>query len=55
MPRTASRSSAAGDDRRPVRDLPCRALMTEEWTRLEPGVLDAKWYVKGIGQVKEAT
>jgi hypothetical protein len=32
-----------------------RALMTEESTRLEPGVLDAKWYVKGIGQVKEAT
>ena len=21
--------------------------MTEEWTPLEPGVLDAKWYVKG--------
>jgi hypothetical protein len=32
-----------------------RALMTEEWTPLEPGVLDAKWYVRGIGQVKEAT
>jgi hypothetical protein len=32
-----------------------RALMTEEWTPLEPGVLDAKWYVKGIGEVKEAT
>jgi hypothetical protein len=32
-----------------------RALMTEEWTPLEPGVRDAKWYVKGIGQVKEAT
>ena len=32
-----------------------RALMTREWTRLEPGVVDAKWYVKGIGQVKEAT
>ena len=32
-----------------------RALMTEESTRLEPGVLDAKWYVEGIGQVKEAT
>jgi hypothetical protein len=31
------------------------ALMTEEWTPLEPGVRDAKWYVKGIGQVKEAT
>jgi hypothetical protein len=32
-----------------------RVLMTEEWTPLEPGVRDAKWYVKGIGQVKEAT
>ena len=32
-----------------------RALMSEEWTPLEPGVRDAKWYVKGIGQVKEAT
>jgi hypothetical protein len=32
-----------------------RALVTEEWTPLEPGVRDAKWYVKGIGQVKEAT
>jgi hypothetical protein len=32
-----------------------RALMTEEWTALEPGVRDAKWYVKGIGQVREAT
>jgi hypothetical protein len=31
------------------------ALLTEEWTPLEPGVRDAKWYVKGIGQVKEAT
>jgi hypothetical protein len=31
------------------------ALRTEEWTPLEPGVRDAKWYVKGIGQVKEAT
>ena len=31
------------------------ALMTQEWTPLEPGVRDAKWYVKGIGQVKEAT
>lgn len=31
------------------------ALMTEERTPLEPGVRDAKWYVKGIGEVKEAT
>jgi hypothetical protein len=32
-----------------------RALMTREWTPLEPGVRDAKWYVRGIGEVKEAT
>ena len=28
-------------------------LVTEEWTPLEPGVLDHKVYVKGIGTVKE--
>jgi hypothetical protein len=32
-----------------------RALMTREWTPLEPGVRDAKWYVRGIGQVAEKT
>jgi hypothetical protein len=31
-----------------------RALMTEEWTPLEPGVRDGKWYVRGIGVVREA-
>jgi hypothetical protein len=31
------------------------ALRTKEWTPLEPGVLDAKWYVRGIGQVAERT
>jgi hypothetical protein len=29
------------------------ALLTEEWTALEPGVLDHKYYVKGIGEVAE--
>ncbi len=29
------------------------ALLTEEWTTLEPDVLDHKYYVKGIGQVLE--
>ena len=29
------------------------ALRTREWTRLEPGVLDGKWYVRGIGEVAE--
>lgn len=31
------------------------ALRTEEWTPLEPGVLDNKYYVRGVGQVKEVT
>jgi hypothetical protein len=30
-----------------------RALLTKEWTPLEPGTLDHKYYVRGIGQVKE--
>jgi hypothetical protein len=32
-----------------------RALLTQEWTPLEPGVLDHKLYVKGIGTVLEQT
>ena len=32
-----------------------RALLTEEWTPLEPGVLDHKFYVRGIGTVLEQT
>ena len=32
-----------------------RALLTKEWTPLEPGVLDHKFYVRGIGMVKETT
>jgi hypothetical protein len=31
------------------------AMRTREWTPLEPGVLDNKYYVKGIGTVKELT
>jgi hypothetical protein len=31
------------------------ALLTEEWTPLEPGVRDHKVYVRGIGMVLEAT
>jgi|tagenome__1003787_1003787.scaffolds.fasta_scaffold20735088_2 hypothetical protein len=31
------------------------ALRTREWTPLEPGVRDGKWYVKGIGVVRETT
>jgi hypothetical protein len=32
-----------------------RALLTKEWTPLEPGVLDHKFYVRGIGTVLEQT
>jgi len=32
-----------------------RALLTREWTPLEPGVLDHKYYVRGIGTVLEQT
>jgi hypothetical protein len=32
-----------------------RALRTSEWTPLEPGVRDAKYYVRGIGSVLELT
>ncbi len=31
------------------------ALRTKEWTPLEPGVRDAKFYVHGLGEVKEVT
>ena len=31
------------------------AMRTREWTAVEPGVLDRKYYVKGIGTVKEIT
>jgi hypothetical protein len=32
-----------------------QALLTKEWTPLEPGVIDHKYYVRGIGTVKEQT
>ena len=31
------------------------ALRTREWTTLEPGVVDAKYYVRGIGEVFEGS
>jgi hypothetical protein len=31
------------------------ALPTKEWTPLEPGVIDHKYYVRGIGEVSEET
>jgi hypothetical protein len=30
-------------------------LLTREWTPLEPDIVDHKYYVRGIGQVKETT
>jgi hypothetical protein len=42
--RVRTPASSAGD-----------ALLTEEWTPLEPGVLDHKYYVRGIGTVLEQT
>ena len=30
-----------------------KALLTKEWTPLEPGVIDHKYYVREIGTVKE--
>jgi hypothetical protein len=32
-----------------------RALLTKEWTPLEPGTIDHKFYVRGIGTVLEQT
>ena len=31
------------------------ALLTKEWTPLEPGVIDHKSYIRGIGTVLEET
>jgi hypothetical protein len=39
----------------PLRAFHDDVLMTAEWTRLEPGVRDRKWYARGIGQLAEAT
>jgi hypothetical protein len=46
-------SLAAGVDTPAVRS--DRALLTREWTPLEPGVVDHKLYVKGIGTALEET
>lgn len=32
-----------------------QALLTREWTPLEPGVIDHKYYVRGVGEVSEET
>ena len=31
------------------------AVRTKEWTPLEPGVVENKYYVRGVGDVKEVT
>jgi hypothetical protein len=31
------------------------ALLTKEWTPLEPDVLDHKYYVRGVGEVRETS
>jgi hypothetical protein len=31
------------------------ALLTKEWTPLEPAVVDHKYYVRGVGEVKEVS
>jgi hypothetical protein len=38
-----------------VRDLALRALVTKEWSPLEPKVIEEKAYVRGIGVVLERT
>ena len=38
-----------------VRRRPRNVLLTREWTPLEPGVIDHKYYVRGIGTVLEQT
>jgi len=30
-----------------------RVLLTMEWTRLEPNVIDKKWYGRGLGIIRE--
>jgi hypothetical protein len=45
----------AEDHFRVVAFLGPSALLTEEWTPLEPGVLDHKLYVRGTGTVLERT
>jgi hypothetical protein len=45
----------AEDHFRVVARFGANALLTEEWTPLEPGVLDHKLYVRGIGTTVERT
>src|SRR3954467_1024453 len=45
----------AEDHFRVVSPLGRNAVLTQEWTPLEPGVLDHKLYVRGVGTVLEQT
>jgi hypothetical protein len=45
----------AEDHFRVVARLGANAVLTQEWTPLEPGVVDHKLYVRGIGTVLEQT
>ena len=39
------------EDRFKVVTAEATALLTEEWTPLEPGVREHKWYVRGVGMI----
>ena len=45
----------ADDHFRVIGSAGSRTLLTEEWTPLEPGVIDHKLYVRGIGTAMELT
>jgi hypothetical protein len=47
--------SGHAEDWERIADVSSRRLRTEEWTPLEPGVLDNKYYVRGVGSVREVT
>jgi hypothetical protein len=43
------------EDHFKVLSVTAQTLRTKEWTPLEPGVVDAKYYVRGVGEVSERT
>ena len=55
MRRITSASSASPRTSRTPGASSNAALLTREWTPLEPGVVDHKLYVRGIGTVLEQT
>ena len=52
-PRTTSRSSTGSAHVSVPFVSTHHALRTKEWTPLEPGVVDNKYYVRGVGTVRE--